>query len=253
MSAHSESHDCTATEIVAQLRDQEAEPALGAREDFFGDDTDAGDDEQRETVGHDPEPFDYAEEKAEYAAYAFLKPIAEKVDPEALFGDPDYSDAEPELRFLAETLDVGQYALHTEQRPMAVSDPAVRLAQRIGVFEGTAAAPDEEHSEQAFGQQRRRTRYNEETGLATGPYLQSLAFEEFMTAVEAIVPYWKAELGLSEDRVGDLLHDARCMKASGNYKDLQILSQLMSDLVAEYGQEFRGVEAAREARRTADD
>ena len=54
MSAHSESHDCTATEIVSHLRDQETEPALGAREDFFGDDSDAAH-EGRETVGHDPD------------------------------------------------------------------------------------------------------------------------------------------------------------------------------------------------------
>jgi hypothetical protein len=247
MSAHNQSHELSGTDLVDEL----SEPALGAREDFFGDDLDDQDDTA--DVGPEPAEFNYAEEKAEYAAYAFLKPIVQKVDPEALFGDPDYSNAEPELRFLAETLGVGRYALHTEQRSMDVSDPAVRLAQQTGVLQEAERTTDEDHVDQSFGQQRRRTRYNEETGLATGPYFEALSFDEFMAALEAIVPYWQAELGLSDDRVGDLKHDARCMKASGDWKDLDILSQLMAELVQEFSQEFRGLQEVREAQRLAGD
>jgi hypothetical protein len=94
---------------------QSHRPALGSRENFWGESTaDQEDNTDERGSGHGDPSFNYPQTKAEFAADQLLVPLITKVDPEAVFEDPEEFE----------------YALHDEQGAQELSDPTLYLAQQ---------------------------------------------------------------------------------------------------------------------------
>jgi hypothetical protein len=212
-------HDRTASAGAAASElddDGDGDPALGAREDFWGSQHDETEDHQ--VTGHDPDPFDYKTERHGYVAHQSLRPHAPKYDPEALFSAPNYDHEPYELRCLADTIGLrDKHALHTENREIELTDPEIRVSKEM---------PDQ-FGNVNYGQTRHRSRVNTETGLVTGPYLGCLPEAEFLDIVHSVVDHLghPDHYALSEDEKNELLAAAASRKADGD-RDVHILSDL---------------------------
>lgn len=202
-------------------------PALGNRDDWWGEDRD-GSDDQEPTAGHDTRmegrPPGYEEDLAEWKAHQILKHDAELVCPIAKFSPPDRG-LEPLFAWLfdGDHLAHDPGALHHEHCEHPVTDPVVRPPKIHDRGDGRFLA---------YRQERRRCRLNSETGYVSGPYICDQSLPGFMESVRDWLGFVSISKGLSEREVDELRRDARRMKQQGDRRDVDILKVLIRDIIS---------------------
>ena len=180
------------------------------------------DDDDDGPTGHDPEPFDYKKERAAHVAHSYHRDRTRKLCPVTLFSTPDNR-----LAILFDWLEQGYselehdpFALHTHNHEVELTDPELHVPND---------APDWVGVEE-YGQRRHRSRFNENEGYITGPYLADLDADEFMTEVSDLLDFWGEAYNLSDDDREKLENRARRMKHQGDHRDLDILENLILEV-----------------------
>jgi len=220
--------------------DTDASPALGARTNFFdteADDYDESDDEtptgpRRTDVDRDwgdRHTFVTGTTKAEYVAHSLLKQSATILCPVTLHAPPDRGK-EPLFEFLFgdgdSDLDHDPDALHTERKPVVLSDPELHVPKSFP----DGFAPEES------GQYRFRRRYNEEYGYVTfGGKIANRPTDEFMEVVDNLLDWLVGQDDNPIDReTADGIRDgAYHLKIDGQKDDVDIMEEVIEDVLAE--------------------
>ncbi|MFC6720890.1 hypothetical protein ACFQGT_00390 [Natrialbaceae archaeon GCM10025810] len=188
------------------------------RDSWWGDnETDAD-----ERVGHDPQPFDYRSERAAYVSHAYHRDHARKLCPVTLFATPDN-----ELPILFDWLEKGYserehnpHALHTHNHEVELTEPELHVPNDAPEWVGVSE----------YGQKRHRSRYNEQFGHVTGPYLADLPADEFMAEVDDLLAFWQGVYDLSEKDCTTLRNRAKRMKHQGDHRDVDILESIVLEI-----------------------
>lgn len=188
------------------------------RRDKWWGETDA----ESDSVGHDPQPFDYDAERAAYVAHLYHRDHTRKLCPVTLFSTPDNRVA-----ILFDWLEQGYSdlehdpsALHTHNHEVELTEPEIHVPHDAPEWVGSGE----------YGQRRHRSRYNEEYGHVTGPYLACRDADEFMDEVADLLDFWGAAYSLSDEDRRTLENRARRMKHKGGHRDVDILEHLIHEV-----------------------
>ena len=195
-----------------------------ARSNWWGDIDDPDDSGHRHPVSG-PCP-DYEFDLAAWKAHKFLKDGGELVSPVTKFAPPNRPDCAVwtpafALIFDDEHIAHDPAALHTENFDAAMSEPVVFVPKR---HDGPGRSFD-------YRQQSHRSRYDE-LGHLCGPVIRDRPMEAFLTVVREwlrLRAYRRGEAVATLDDRHQILRDARRMKMSGEYRDTEILAQLIRE------------------------
>lgn len=216
------SQSATSTPVAEALSTDEAE-ALGSRDNWWGDSDTATTDTPDEIERVDPN------NPAEIVAHKILRETGTMICAATLRDEPGIEGGETAALFAfldGETWD--KYAMHTENKAVELSAPAVRL----GIHDPDSSLVGE------WGTERHRKRINPETGYlsggeTTGVLIQDRPTDELVSVVEDWVRGVAARdgNGLTEDDVDEAVAYTERLKENTNHngmRDVDIVEKVVA-------------------------
>jgi|GEM_PF-573857 hypothetical protein len=213
-------------------------PALGSRDNWWGDTTDQNTDTDTDDRVDDthntnrPDPNN----PAEIIAHTILRETATMICATNLRDEPyldDVEDLTHDERKVAEAFAAldgeryGKYALHTDNEAVEMTDPAIRLGQH---------APEKSLVGE-YGCERHRKRYNPATGYVsggetTGVLIQDRPWGELREVIEQWLRGVAAResSGLTTNDVDDALQFAKRLKKNVDHnglRDVDIMTKVV--------------------------
>jgi hypothetical protein len=200
-----------------------SDESLGSRDDWWHDEQ--IEDGAADESGPEPERVD-PNNPNEIVAHQLLRETGTMLCASTLFDDPGLEGGQTAELFVwldDEDVDFDPLALHTENKPVGLTDPAVRLGQH------------DTHSSLVgeWGTERHRKRFNPETGYLSGDettkvIIQDRSVAEFMSVVENWLRGQQRELRDCE--IEESLNLARRLKKNtqqNGMRDVDILTRVV--------------------------